>query len=541
MAVSPRTARTCKNRWGAFVAAAALLGGLREAQADTLSLADDAHTNQSSPTMNYGGAGTIIVRNVGNVTNRGFLRFDLSPIPAGTPVARATLRLWVSSVADVGGVDVHVAMGPWGEGDVQAASQPMVEPAPIASFGVVASKRFVAIDVTDVVTDWIDGVLPNNGLALYPNASAPVRVEFDSKENASTSHGPEIEVVLQGPAGPEGPAGPMGPIGLQGPAGGDGPAGPAGPVGPPGPVGAQGPVGPMGPVGPAGQSVIGLSVAPGDPHCPTGGSKFITETGETYACNGLDGEPGLPGPQGVAGDSVVSESIAAGIDCPYGGAKFTVGTSMAFACNGAPGAAGPMGPDGPPGPAGAAGPTGPMGPAGPEGPAGPLGPIGPAGPEGPIGLPGPQGVPGPPGPSGVVGIHQKSWSSTVLISAATWTTVPGSESAISTTGGTLLVTVALTISSPSLSAATTVTCRPTIDGVWAGTYGALPDPGLWAEGALTVAPAAGMARWDKTRIYSGIPAGTHNIAIQCYTSAAPARINASDNSIVSSSSVVELL
>lgn len=168
--------------------------------------------------------------------------------------------------------------------------------------------------------------------------------------------------------------------------------------------GAAGPAGPQGSPGVAGQSVVGSSVAPGDPSCPYGGSKFtVGSAAPTYACNGAPGNNG---------NSVAMGSAPASA-CPFGGTAFMVvdgsGAQIgaaSFACNGPSGATGPAGAQGatgvqgPPGPAGADGAPGAQGPAGPPGPAGAQGPQGPGGTAGATGAQGPQGPAGPPGPPG---------------------------------------------------------------------------------------------------------------------------------------------
>src|SRR6185295_15962664 len=106
-------------------------------------------------------------------------------------------------------------------------------------------NRFLLVDVTEIVQEWLDRTLENNGLVLMPNA-AGVSVEFDSKENAATSHEPELEITLRA-TGAAGPPGPPGPAGAEGPRGLVGERGPAGPPGPPGPAGPAGPPGPSGP------------------------------------------------------------------------------------------------------------------------------------------------------------------------------------------------------------------------------------------------------------------------------------------------------
>lgn len=138
--------------------------------------------------------------------------------------------------------------------------------------------------------------------------------------------GPQGLAGATGAQGLQGPAGPMGATGATGPQGLVGATGPAGATGAQGPQGLAGPIGATGatgPQGPAGQSVVGATVAPGNPFCPNGGSRFTSATGDTYACNGAVGATGATGPQGPTGST---------------GAP------------GAVGATGPTGPQGPPGP-----------------------------------------------------------------------------------------------------------------------------------------------------------------------------------------------
>lgn len=69
-----------------------------------------------------------------------------------------------------------------------------------------------------------------------------------------------------------------------------------------------------------------------------------------------------------------------------------------------------------------------------------------------------------------------------------------------------------------LNGGSNASCRPTIDGVWAGSFGPLPNPGdpFWQEG-LVHTGVGGWFPWQKTRIYPGIPAGNHTLQVQCAT------------------------
>ena len=83
------------------------------ARADTMTLSDDAHVNQALPWSNFGGAGSLLVRNHGGGgATRGFTRFDFSALPEHATIARATLRLWVDDVGNPGAVDVHLVTAP---------------------------------------------------------------------------------------------------------------------------------------------------------------------------------------------------------------------------------------------------------------------------------------------------------------------------------------------------------------------------------------------------------------------------------------------
>jgi hypothetical protein len=98
----------------------------------------------------------------------------------------------------------------------------------VASVRVAARGRFIVFDVTTIVSDWLTGALPNNGIALVASANEPAAVRLASKEGITLGHPMELEVAL-GVQGPPGPSGPPGPAGDPGPPGPPGPAGTASP------------------------------------------------------------------------------------------------------------------------------------------------------------------------------------------------------------------------------------------------------------------------------------------------------------------------
>lgn len=191
-----------------------------------------------------------------------------------------------------------------------------------------------------------------------------------------------------------------------------------------------------------------------------------------------------------------------------------------------------MGAMGPPGPAGADGAQGMAGPTGPVGPQGIPGPVvvveaadggtlsvdggvvivaGPAGAQGPAGA---NGQPGAAGPSGIVNRAQRTWVNGSTQAAGAWVTIPNSAITLTTTGGDVLVQMAI-----ALNGGSHASCRTIVDGLWAGSYGGLASAGdpFWQEGLQCVGACAGgnWQRWSATRLYPGIPAGQHTFQIQC--------------------------
>ena len=182
--------------------------------------------------------GTVQTVTVGSSSSQGMVQFDLTHLPAGlasTQVSQALLTLFVDHVGQAGTVTVYVANGNWTEAGVNGTNAPSPGAVVANNVSVSATSSYVTVDATTAVQNWIAGTSPNNGFLILP-AAAGTSVQFDSKENTSTSHAATLSISLasvgpQGPAGPQGATGPQGPSGMQGLTGATGPQGPAGPSG----------------------------------------------------------------------------------------------------------------------------------------------------------------------------------------------------------------------------------------------------------------------------------------------------------------------
>ena len=284
-----------------------------------------------------------------------YVQFNLSTLPAGVTVSKATLRLYVDGVYKPGSFDVYELDTAWSENALTYSTAPPFGPSATGSHPIAVSAsslhQYLLIDITALVQNWVSGAITNNGVALAL-ASAGGNFSFDSKESAVTSNGPELEIVLagnggtQGPTGPAGPQGPAGPPGPSGPAGSPGPQGPAGPQGFPGPAGpqgipgfmgltgAQGPAGAAGPQGPSGQGFNFRAAF--DPAATYAPYDVVSFNGSSYVAKAAT-NPGDPPPDTNPSWSLVAQQ-------------------------GAPGLSGPAGPKGPQGIMGFTGPQGPPGP-----------------------------------------------------------------------------------------------------------------------------------------------------------------------------------
>ena len=330
-------------RWVIFVAA--LLSMAAPGYAVQATLVADAHVSSALPAVNSGGISNL---NVG-AGYTSLVQFDLGVLPGGTTaaqVSKAVLTVFCNRVNTGGAVSVQTVNGAWGEYSVTYATLPALGTA-VQTATVGQAGAYVAFDVTAQVQGWVSAPGTNNGLAL---TAAAADVQFDSKENDQTGHGPTLEMTLVN----SGPAGPAGAQGLAGPQGATGPIGSAGAAGPIGPQGIAGAPGPSGVTGPA----------------------------------GLPGVAGSAGPVGLHFQGPYSAGIMYGVGdgVLYGGAGYVslvagnYGNTpdhsplqwSEFASGGA-GPAGPAGATGPQGIPGLPGATGATGPAGATGLQGPVG------------------------------------------------------------------------------------------------------------------------------------------------------------------------
>ncbi len=281
----------------------------------------DTFVSSSTPKFNYGSSIALVVCQ----GSTSYVQFNLSGIPAGASISKATLRLYVDAVAKSGKFDVYQLNSSWAENTLTYNTPP--PPLGLSATGgtgvsitSASWNQFLLIDITALAQGWMNGTIPNNGIALALTSGSSGSFSFDSKESLLTGNGPELEITLSGGAGPQGPIGPTGPQGPQGttgsvgPAGGIGPQGPQGLAGAAGAPGLQGSTGPSGAIGPQGPAGAAGQQGPAGVQGPKGDNGAPGAQGATGP-QGAMGLMGLVGPAGPAGTALSSFDSLAGLPC----------------------------------------------------------------------------------------------------------------------------------------------------------------------------------------------------------------------------------
>jgi hypothetical protein len=195
MKVKPRMARDLSS---VLVVLLLVIPGVRGvAQAPPSA---DTYVTSAMPASNFG-ASQILPVQPGTTS---FVRLNLGALPANAKIAKATLRLYVDAVSTPGSFDVFAVAGNWNEQGLRFNNTPPLgasatEGQPI-SLTKTSVNQFILIDITALAQGWLNGSVPNQGVALTLT-SADGSFAFDSKESVGTGHQPELEVVLEGPAG----------------------------------------------------------------------------------------------------------------------------------------------------------------------------------------------------------------------------------------------------------------------------------------------------------------------------------------------------
>jgi hypothetical protein len=158
----------------------------------------DSYTNTSDATTNYGAKTLLDVDGASQIT---YIQFNLASIPATASISQATLKLYVNGVTTAGTFNVDYVNSAWAESTIDSSNAPPLGAAIASNVNVTTAEKnqYILVNVTSAVQAWLSGSETNNGLALVANST--FNATFDSKENTTTSHAPELDVAYAGGEG----------------------------------------------------------------------------------------------------------------------------------------------------------------------------------------------------------------------------------------------------------------------------------------------------------------------------------------------------
>jgi TGF-beta propeptide len=158
----------------------------------------DSYTNTVDPTTNYGAKTLLDIDGASQIT---YIQFNLASIPATASVSQATLKLYVNGVTTAGSFNVDYINSAWSESAIDASNAPPLGSTIASNVSVTTAEKnqYILVNVTSAVQAWLSGSEANNGIALVANGT--FNATFDSKENTTTSHPPELDIAFAGGEG----------------------------------------------------------------------------------------------------------------------------------------------------------------------------------------------------------------------------------------------------------------------------------------------------------------------------------------------------
>lgn len=162
---------------------------------------DDAFIYRVKPDANHGSETTIDIRPEFNGEMRGLLRFDLSSIPTGAAILSAHLYLYpvdsnngqVNSIHRLTSNWTEATVtwnNPWGFPGGDYDSQSLYADFDAGSTGCV--RR---VNVTDLVTGWVNGTYPNFGLLISATGPRSFARYVSKDDPAHSDLAPRLDIV----------------------------------------------------------------------------------------------------------------------------------------------------------------------------------------------------------------------------------------------------------------------------------------------------------------------------------------------------------
>jgi alkaline phosphatase len=170
----------------------------------------DAYLKQDKPVERRGSDKELKILTETGKLQRSLLRFNLSAVPPGAALERATLSVWVKDLRTSAPVAVraHDVLETWTEAQVTWGYRDLAakllwstaggayDPAVVATATVAQKNAWVAWDLTALASSWLAG--DNLGVILEaPSSSPKSEVKFKSGDDTDALHRPKLEMCYR--------------------------------------------------------------------------------------------------------------------------------------------------------------------------------------------------------------------------------------------------------------------------------------------------------------------------------------------------------
>lgn len=155
----------------------------------------DTRIAESWPSTAYGSADVAFAGKVGNGARQTLMRFDLSGVPAGARITRATVTLHRTSCG-CATINLHRVTRAWDEATTTWSSfGGAYEQTALMTLPEGDTKEVgeVSFDVTDLANEWSRDASANHGVLLEQTSA---NTSFVTSEAADTTERPKLEVCF---------------------------------------------------------------------------------------------------------------------------------------------------------------------------------------------------------------------------------------------------------------------------------------------------------------------------------------------------------
>jgi unsaturated chondroitin disaccharide hydrolase len=157
----------------------------------TFGPAADAYVSQASPTSSYATNSQVQAVGGSSSAKQGFLRFNVTGLPAGASIASAKLRLVVVNDSTSGGIFNRMTNTSWPEA-ITWNTRPAIDGPTIATLGAVGLNQVVEVDMT--------AAIGGNGaysFAISMPGTNTNTVGYGSREHSAAASRPQLVIATR--------------------------------------------------------------------------------------------------------------------------------------------------------------------------------------------------------------------------------------------------------------------------------------------------------------------------------------------------------